>query len=93
MKINEMEVASLTTLRSVAADLNIPNAQRLKKENLILNIRKAEAAAEGIEVKGGVLEITPEGVGFCGPITRSVRMMFMSHRRSCGAMSCAWATT
>jgi len=32
MKINEMEVASLTTLRSVAADLNIPNAQRLKKK-------------------------------------------------------------
>jgi transcription termination factor Rho len=64
MKINEMEVASLASLRSVAADLNIPNAQRLKKENLILNIRKAEAAAEGVDVRGGVLEITPEGVGF-----------------------------
>jgi transcription termination factor Rho len=64
MKISEMEVASLASLRSLAAELNIPNANRLKKENLILNIRKAEAAAEGIEVKGGVLEITPEGVGF-----------------------------
>ena len=64
MKINEMEVASLASLRSNAADLNIPNVQHMKKENLILNIRKAEAAAEGIEVKGGVLEITPEGVGF-----------------------------
>jgi transcription termination factor Rho len=64
MKISEMEVASLASLRSIAAELNIPNANRLKKENLILNIRKAEAAAEGVEVKGGVLEITPEGVGF-----------------------------
>lgn len=64
MKINEMEVASLASLRGIAAELNIPNVQHMKKENLILNIRKAEAAAEGIEVKGGVLEITPEGVGF-----------------------------
>lgn len=64
MKINELENASLASLRSVAAELDIPNANRLKKENLILNIRKAEAAKEGIEVKGGVLEITPEGVGF-----------------------------
>lgn len=64
MKINELENASLATLRSTAAELNIPNANRMKKENLILNIRKTEAANEGVEVKGGVLEITPEGVGF-----------------------------
>ena len=64
MKITEMEDASLASLRQFAEGLNIPNAKRLKKENLILNIRRVEAAAEGIEVRGGVLEITPEGVGF-----------------------------
>ena len=64
MKISEMEVASLATLRSLAAEMGIPNANRLKKENLILSIRKTEAAGEGVEVRGGVLEITPEGVGF-----------------------------
>lgn len=64
MKITEMEDASLASLRQFAEELNIPNAKRLKKENLILNIRRTEAAAEGIEVRGGVLEITPEGVGF-----------------------------
>jgi len=64
MKILEMENASLATLRKVAEDLKIPNAQRMKKENLIINIRKAEAEQEGLEVRGGVLEITPEGVGF-----------------------------
>jgi len=64
MKIIEMESAPLTSLRQIATDLNIPNAKRLKKENLIIQIRRAEAAAEGIEVRGGVLEITPEGVGF-----------------------------
>ena len=64
MNIIEMENAPLMTLRKMAEELKIPNANRLKKENLIINIRKAEAAAEGIEIKGGVLEITPEGVGF-----------------------------
>ncbi len=64
MNIIEMENAPLATLRKAAEDLNIPNSNRLKKENLIIQICKAEAAAQGVEVKGGVLEITPEGVGF-----------------------------
>jgi transcription termination factor Rho len=64
MKITEMEDASLASLRQVAEGLNIPNAIHLKKENLILNIRRVEAEQEGIEVRGGVLEITPEGIGF-----------------------------
>jgi transcription termination factor Rho len=64
MNISEMEVAPLASLRQVAEEMNVPNAKRLKKENLIINIRRAEAEKEGIEVRGGVLEITPEGVGF-----------------------------
>ena len=64
MKIIEMENASLSALRKVAEELNVPNAQRMKKENLIINIRRAEAEKEGVEMRGGVLEITPEGVGF-----------------------------
>lgn len=64
MKMLEMEVASLSTLRSIAEELKIPNTNRMKKENLIINIRRAEAEQEGVEVRGGVLEITPEGVGF-----------------------------
>ena len=64
MKILEMEDASLASLRELAEELKIPNSHRMKKENLIINIRRAEAEKEGIEVRGGVLEITPEGVGF-----------------------------
>ncbi|HNS07773.1 MAG TPA: transcription termination factor Rho [Anaerolineaceae bacterium] len=64
MKILEMEKASLSSLRAIAEELKVPNAKRLKKENLIINIRRAEAEQEGLEVRGGVLEITPEGVGF-----------------------------
>ena len=64
MKILEMEDSSLAALRQAAEALKIPNANRMKKENLIINIRRAEAEQEGLEVRGGVLEITPEGVGF-----------------------------
>jgi transcription termination factor Rho len=64
MKILELESAPLATLRQMARDLNVPNAARLKKENLILKIRQVEAEREGLEVRGGILEIMSEGVGF-----------------------------
>src|SRR5512141_757971 len=64
MKILELESAPLATLRQMARDLNVPNAARLKKENLILRIRQVEAEREGLEVRGGILEIMNEGVGF-----------------------------
>src|SRR5271157_1126102 len=64
MKILELENAPLASLRQVAKDLNIPNAARLKKENLLIRIRQTEAEREGLEVRGGVLEIMNEGVGF-----------------------------
>jgi transcription termination factor Rho len=64
MKISEMEQQSLEDLRKTAEALEVPNARRLKKENLILRIRQAEAAKEGLEVRGGVLEIMSEGIGF-----------------------------
>lgn len=64
MKISEMESLQLQDLRKMAEELEVPNAKRLKKENLILRIRQAEAAKEGLEVRGGVLEIMSEGIGF-----------------------------
>ncbi len=64
MKILELENAPLATLRQMANDLSVPNANRLKKENLIMKIRQVEAEREGLEVRGGILEIMNEGVGF-----------------------------
>jgi transcription termination factor Rho len=64
MKILELENSPLSSLRQMAAEMNIPKAERLKKENLILKIRQAEAEREGLEVRGGILEIMSEGVGF-----------------------------
>ena len=64
MKILELENAPLASLRNIAKDMNIPNAARLKKENLLIRIRQVEAEREGLEVRGGILEIVNEGVGF-----------------------------
>lgn len=64
MKILEMEMAPLDQLRAIASELNIPNFHRLKKENLMIKIRQFEAEKEGLEVRGGVLEIMNEGIGF-----------------------------
>ena len=64
MKILELENEPLAKLRQTARDLNVPNANRMKKESLILHIRQAEAEKEGIEIRGGILEIMSEGIGF-----------------------------
>jgi len=64
MKVLELEKAPLATLRQMARDLNVSDAHRLKKEDLILRIQQTEAEREGIELRGGVLEIMSDGIGF-----------------------------
>jgi len=64
MRILELENEPLHSLREMAKELDVPNAQRLKKENLIISIRQMEAEKNGEEVRGGILEIMQEGIGF-----------------------------
>ncbi|MRR30240.1 transcription termination factor Rho, partial [bacterium] len=64
MRIIELENAPLASLRQMAMDLNVNDANRLKKENLIIRTRQVEAEREGLEVRGGILEIMSEGIGF-----------------------------
>lgn len=64
MKAKELFDKSLGELRQIAKDLDIPRAQWLKKEALVLEIRRAEAEEKGREVRGGILEIMSEGIGF-----------------------------
>jgi transcription termination factor Rho len=64
MEIIEMEKKPLAELRAMAKTLGIDRANRLKKEELVVRIRQAEAEKEGLEVRGGILEIMNEGVGF-----------------------------
>lgn len=64
MNIIELENKPLAELRQMAKEFGVQNANRLKKEALILKIRKADAEKEGLEVRGGILEIMNEGIGF-----------------------------
>jgi transcription termination factor Rho len=64
MEISELEKQPLIMLRQQAAELEIPKAPRLKKEQLVMRIRQAIAEKDGLEVRGGILEIMSEGIGF-----------------------------
>jgi len=64
MRVLELENTPLDGLRQLARDLNVQNANRLKKEDLILKIQQAEAERDGLELRGGILEIMSEGIGF-----------------------------
>ncbi len=64
MKTEQLVNMSLEKLRKIAMDMEIPNAHRLKKDILVVKIRQAEGEKEGVEIRGGVLEIMNEGIGF-----------------------------
>lgn len=64
MDVFELEKMTVKQLRKVAVDLNIPNSNRLKREGLIFQIARQLGEEEGLEVRGGVLEIMNEGIGF-----------------------------
>ena len=64
MDILTLENSSLTELRAIAKALEVPRSHLLKKENLMIRIRQAEAEKEGQEIRGGILEIMNEGIGF-----------------------------
>ncbi len=65
MNILELESKPLSDLRYMAIkEFGIQNANRLKKEALVLRLRQEEALREGLEIRGGILEIMDEGIGF-----------------------------
>ncbi len=64
MNIAQLESMTLADLRELSRELEIPGASRMKKEDLILHIMQAEAERKGLELRGGILEIMNEGMGF-----------------------------
>ncbi len=64
MDILELESTPLAELRQTAKELKVTGASRLKKEDLVMRIRQAQAEQEGLEIRGGILEIMNEGIGF-----------------------------
>lgn len=64
LNIGELDLMTLTDLRGFARDLEIIGYSRLKKEELILRILGVKAEQQGHELRGGVLEIIEDGIGF-----------------------------
>ncbi len=64
MEIAELEKKTLSELRKMAAELEVPDAAMRKKEYLMVAIESKRAQNDGKEMGGGILEIMPEGVGF-----------------------------
>ncbi len=64
MDILDLEKKQLSELRTIAHEMGIPRPKRHKKESLILNIARATGEEKGLEIRGGVLEIMNEGIGF-----------------------------
>ncbi|MBI3362096.1 MAG: transcription termination factor Rho [Chloroflexi bacterium] len=64
MDIAELESKTLNELRSVAKQWDIPNASRYKKDDLMIRLLRANAEKQGLELRGGVLDIVEDGIGF-----------------------------
>ncbi len=64
MTFAELESKSLSDLRDLSRDWKIGNASRIKKEDLIIRLLQAKAEKEGLALRGGVLEIVEDGMGF-----------------------------
>ncbi len=64
MNIAELEAKTLQELRDIAREAGIAGFSRLKKQDLILRILRFQAERQGLELRGGVLEVIEEGIGF-----------------------------
>ena len=64
MDIAELEQQTLDNLRTLARDANIAGFSRLKKQDLVIRLLRDKAEKQGHELRGGVLEIIDEGIGF-----------------------------
>lgn len=64
MDIAELEVKTLAELRDLAKDMEVSGYSRLKKEDLVLRLLRAQAEQQGLIFGGGVLDVIDDGIGF-----------------------------
>ncbi len=64
MNMAQLEAKTLEELRGLAREREISGYSKLKKDDLILKLLKANAEAQGFIFGGGVLEIIQDGIGF-----------------------------
>jgi len=64
MDILQLETETLEHLRNLAREAGILGYSRLKKDDLIVRLLQYNAEQQGHELRGGVLEIIDDGIGF-----------------------------
>jgi transcription termination factor Rho len=64
MEISQLEQKTLEDLRQMVRETGISGYSRLKKQDLILALLRDEAEKRGHKLRGGVLEIVEDGIGF-----------------------------
>lgn len=64
MEVAELESKNLPELRALARDAEVPRFSRMKKNELIVGLLRKEAERQGNELRGGVLDIVDDGIGF-----------------------------
>jgi transcription termination factor Rho len=64
MDIAQLEKRTLEELRQISREAGISGYSRLKKQDLILSMLRYNAEKQGYQLRGGVLEIVDDGIGF-----------------------------
>ena len=64
MNIASLEAKTLPELRGMARNHNVPRFSRLKKQDLIIGLLRQDAERRGHQLRGGVLEVVDDGMGF-----------------------------
>lgn len=64
MNFTELESKTLDELRGIAKDSDIVGFNHMKKQDLVLRLMRAHAEKRGLGLRGGVLEIIDDSMGF-----------------------------
>ena len=64
LDIGELKTKDMSELRELAKKFGINGLARMKKEELVFAILKAQTEQQGLHFSDGVLEILPDGYGF-----------------------------
>lgn len=64
MDIAQLEKLSLDDLRQQARDAGVNGFSRMKRQDLLLALLRDHAEKQGLKLRGGVLEVVDDGIGF-----------------------------
>ena len=64
MDIAKLEKKNLAELRKLSKELEVPGFSRMKKDDLVLGLLRNKAEKGGHTLRGGILEIVDDGIGF-----------------------------